>query len=310
MNHIAILGATGQIAKGLIAEFNRRNKLFLFARNPKEVQDFLDRQQLSTSAISTHAFEAFDAFKYDLVINSVGPGDPQSIRRYGTEIFRITERFDHLVLDYLERKPDTGYVFFSTGAIYGNSHDMPAQPDSCFHLPVNRLGAEQHAYPLAKIEAEARHRALSEYRIADIRIFGYFSRYMDPDGGFLLAELARCLLKGEVFRTDERDFLRDYVGPDDVSGLINCWLTTGAPNNAYDIYSLAPVTKAEIIDVLAAKFGLRHKVGDSEGISIKRISKPERISCYNTAQEVGYKPKNTSIDTIIREMSAMIECHN
>jgi len=53
------------------------------------------------------------------VINCVGIGDPGKLRNEMSSIFRVTERFDNLVLDYLECHPSALYLNMSSGAAYG-----------------------------------------------------------------------------------------------------------------------------------------------------------------------------------------------
>ena len=56
---IAILGATSQIAKGLILNFmkSKRVELFLFARFPKKIKDFL---KVTSLGVHRHIYD----FKY------------------------------------------------------------------------------------------------------------------------------------------------------------------------------------------------------------------------------------------------------
>src|SRR5260221_201189 len=142
--NIAILGATGQIGKGLIDALSPRHTTKPFGRN---ISDF-------------HLLD------HDVIVNAAGPGQIAQHAALGAEMHHITERLDRIGLDYLERHPATLYCFLSTGAVYR----APNQDDH---------------YAAAKRTAEARHRALP-HRIYDIRIFGYFSRYIPLDGSFFL----------------------------------------------------------------------------------------------------------------------------
>ncbi|MGQ0663100.1 MAG: NAD-dependent epimerase/dehydratase family protein [Pseudomonadota bacterium] len=305
MRTIAILGASGHIAKGLVGEFRDQARLSLFARNPRSIEAYLDANLADRRGIEVGPYAAFAGAECEVVINAAGPGDPRAIDRAGAELLGWTAKVDDLVLDYVARRPATIYVFLSTGAIYSLAEGEAAGPDSEARLPVNRLGP-RHVYALAKLVAEARHRALSQFRIADIRVFGYFSRQIDLDGGFFLAELANCLVNGQRFLTSAHNFVRDFVGADDLAHLIRLLVAAGAPNNAYDICSAAPVTKVEVIEVLAQRYGLEFRIEGAADFADRDLVKPATISRHDAAAKIGYAPRKGSMELIVREIGAMV----
>ena len=123
MKNISILGATGHIAKNIIFQFckQRKYKLFLFVRSPERMQNLLKiiSHDNSDKNITIKTYNKFKSGQYSVVINCVGRGDPVKLKAMGSSIFRLTERFDNLILDYLEKAPDTLYINFSSGAVYG-----------------------------------------------------------------------------------------------------------------------------------------------------------------------------------------------
>ena len=306
MKKIAILGASGQIGRGLALEFMGSHELLLFARDVELVQSFISVQGPNGRDVEVLRLEEFGNSPYDVVISAIGPGDPGRIRGMGADIFGVTERFDSLILNYLERNPDTIYVFLSTGAIYGNSYSESATEQSRFAIPINDIGRD-HFYPLAKLVAEAKHRALAHLCIIDVRIFGFFSRHIDTGGDFFLSELADCVVGGKTFHTNNVNFVRDYVSSDDLASFINLLLKGRGRNGAYDIYSASPVTKFELLEELGRTFGLSCEIADSKNDTARAVQKPSRISNYGAAEKIGYIPRRTSMDIVIRELKAMVK---
>ena len=78
---IAILGATSHIAKGLIFNFtkSKKDELFLFARFPDKVKNFLRVNNLGLNC-HIYGFKYFQRGEYDVVINCVGLVSPVSRR--------------------------------------------------------------------------------------------------------------------------------------------------------------------------------------------------------------------------------------
>lgn len=138
MKRVAILGASGQIGKGLTLELMREHELLLFARDTNRAKTFLSTHQAADSSIEVLPLQEFGKARFDAVVNAIGPGDPRLIRAMGAEIFRVTERFDNLVLDHLERYPDTIYVNLSTGAVYGKTYTEAATERSRFTMAAPR----------------------------------------------------------------------------------------------------------------------------------------------------------------------------
>jgi len=108
---IAILGATSHIAKNLIYYFakNPQNELFLFARKKDAVLEFMQAFK-SPSFFRVLGFEALYEANYDAIINCVGVGDPAKQKNIGAEIFRLTEYFDNLAIDYLLSHKSVVYI--------------------------------------------------------------------------------------------------------------------------------------------------------------------------------------------------------
>ncbi len=101
---IAVLGATSHIAKGLIYHFSREGfkNIDLYARSKNKLEDFLK----PINCPYTYPKKDFtDLYKhgYDAIINCVGMGTPEKVKKTGKDIFKLTEEFDNLVLEYLKK---------------------------------------------------------------------------------------------------------------------------------------------------------------------------------------------------------------
>lgn len=288
MTDVAILGAGGQIARTIRPHLPPHWRVTAFSRSPGG---------------DVRAYEELTDHAFDLIINAAGPGDPAVHRGAGLELFRITEHFDNLCLDYLLRRPQCAYMFLSTGAVYGNGYAVAGDADSVLSLPVNRLGPE-HSYVLAKLAAEAKHRAAPGLRIADLRVFGYASGAMSLDSGFFLAEAARCLVEGRVLVTHDADFRRDIVAPEDLAQLIRVLAESGVPNGAYDACSKAPTTKFALLDRLSRRFGLKVEVQSPEGGT--RLPPMDALSTLASATTLGYRPAFTSVEAVEQAVEGIL----
>jgi nucleoside-diphosphate-sugar epimerase len=303
---IAILGATSQIAKNLISFFllEPRHKLFLFARNETAVREFL--QTLGAqNAPQILPFSVFSSGEYDAVINCVGIADPRKQKAAGVELFRLTEHYDDLVLDYLVNHEQTVYVNFSSGAVYGTAFDSGVTEESVATIAVNNVVPTDY-YRIAKLNSEAKHRTMAERRIIDLRVFSFFSRFINLESGFLLCEMTRCAKEHRVFHTNALDIVRDYVAPSDLFTLVELCIKEGKVNLALDVYSAKPVRKSELIDLFAYKFGLKTQVDETSRTSATGTKLAYYSSSKTAGRVLGYIPKITAIAVIKDEIDSIV----
>jgi nucleoside-diphosphate-sugar epimerase len=298
---VAILGATSHIAKGLIYEFLKLGtvKLFLFARSIDRVTVFL-KSIVAKGNFILKDFKEFELNQYDVIINCVGLGDPAKLRDNIVSIFRLTETFDNLVIVYLEKHPETLYINFSSGAAYGSDFSMPVDESTQSRWDINNI-TEADYYGIAKFSSEAKHRALKHLNIADLRIFSYFSRFINLESKFLMCEIISCIQKGREFVTGADDIIRDYVHPEDLMSLIQKCIEKTTVNETFDAYSLSPVRKFEILDYFTNTYGLQYITkGD---IQTAALTGPK--SCYYSnnrrAERIGYNPRFTALGGIMHE---------
>lgn len=305
---VAILGATGHIAKGLIANFSLSGdfELCLFARSPQGVSVFLDSLGLPLASSATVLpFADFGSQRYHAVVNCVGIGSPAKLRENPLAIFEITESFDRLVLEYLGANPETLYVNLSSGATYGTDFSAPPGPATLARFNANGIDPSEH-YGIAKLNSEAKHRALPHFNIVDLRVFGYFSRFIDLNEQYLLTEMVECLKNGVEFVTGPADIRRDYVHPDDLADLIRAVMGRQRINEVFDVYSAAPVGKFEIIEHFTRCAGLRCRIEGEYSPFSATGAKSNYFSDNRRAEMVGYQPRFTSLECIASETEAIL----
>jgi nucleoside-diphosphate-sugar epimerase len=293
---IAILGATSHIAKGLIVRFlqDPAVELFLFARTPNKVQEFLEAEKL---AGQNHIadFSQFLKGSYDVVINCVGMGTPQKVQGHQAELFLLTEKFDDLCLEYLQSHETTLYINFSSGAVHGKS--------------IVQLKPEDY-YAMAKRTSEAKHRAFPNLNIIDLRVFAYFSRFIDLQAHYLITEIITCVKEKKEFVTGANNIVRDYCHPADLFSLvtkcISYWQQNKKINKAFDVYSKKPVSKMEIIEYFQKNNDLKVRVTtETQGLNATG-NKDYYCSEDKQAETIGYKPDYTALEAIALESKEIL----
>lgn len=296
---IAILGSTGYIGCSLarlIAQ-NEEQRLTLFARDLTKIT-----LEAWPSNVSHSSLEKFDAGRFDLVINAIGVGDPSRVATTGTNIFELTRVWDQCILSTMGTQ--TKYVYISSGAVYGSCLKQAVDENSIVSLPINQLVLAS-PYTLSKICAEAGHRYASDRAILDIRVFGYSDPSISQSGSFFLSHLARSVATKCPLVTSHDDMVRDYAGVSELHALIMSWLNSKSPNRAFDLYTRSPVSKLNLLDLVAKRYGV--KISYSKQIESTRPTKKTVYSSkYYAASEVGYTPWRTSTEVILDTLDSIV----
>jgi len=304
---IAILGATGHIAKGLI--FNLGNSggydLRLFARSPERVSAFLAAIGMG-DRFQAKYYDEFDRGSYDAIINCIGIGDPGKLKDAASSIFQITETFDNLVLGHLERHPESIYINISSGAVYGTDFSSPADENSRAVIDINSMDPAAY-YGIAKLHSEAKHRAMKDFRIVDLRVFSYFSRFIDLDAKFMMSEVMSCILHGKEFVTGPDDIVRDYIHPEDLASLVKLCIAKRELNDALDVCSLRPARKFEILEKLSSLYGLKNAVKESHSELSATGKKTNYYSTNGKVRTTGFVPRYTSLETLCQETKLIMD---
>ncbi len=300
---VAIMGATSHIAKGLIANFLSQGgvRLILFGRSAGRIRSFLELLGRGDGVEIVEGYRSFGDGHYDAVINCVGAGAPRMLGNDRSVWFTLTEKFDNLVLDYLLRNPETLYVNFSSGAVYGASAGRPFLDNDQLSLTVNHLSTSDY-YVLARLNAEAKHRSMEKLRIVDLRIFAYFSRFADISSGYFMTDALQALLERKELETRPWNIVRDYADPDDLFALIRICMECPKLNTALDVYSIAPAGKFELLAALECEFGLRYRVTAGDGELLPNGEKSVYCSQMRLARDIGYSPQYTSLESVLKEV--------
>jgi hypothetical protein len=298
---IALFGASSQIAKGLLREFlfEGIHQLYLFTRDVNTFQDWLNTNNFHDRNLSVDSLERFDtSVEFDLIINFIGIGDPAKALDMGSKIFDITFKHDHQVLDYLAINSQTKYIFISSGVVYGNIFSNPATQTSDSVISINAL---KHTdwYSMAKIYAEARHRALDHLSIVDIRVFNYISSDIDIDSRFLISDALRAISECKVMQTNKHNITRDYIGPQDLHQLIQKLANQDFLNISVDCFTKDPADKFSILEIMKAEFDLQYEVIDANSGLDAHGLRDNYFSENYLASSFGYNPEFTSLENII-----------
>lgn len=299
---IAVFGATSQIAKDLIISFREKSQdeLVLFSRSPEKVVEQFEKLGVKTD-YENLSYDAFSSVNhYDVIINFVGVGDPAVAKQMGARIFDITDYYDKLALDYLVDHPNTKYIFLSSGAVFGGTFEQPVTENSISQINLNNL-QDSDWYGIAKLYAEARHRALKDYAIVDVRVFNYFSHTQDMNARFLITDIVRAIQTQTELKTATDNIVRDFITPKDFFTLISRMVQSESVNFAVDCYTQAPIDKLSLLKSLQEKFGLRYELVASAGLNATG-AKMNYYSTNKKASEFAYSPAYSSLDGIIDEV--------
>ena len=301
--NIAILGATSQIAQDLILSFSKCKDydFSIFGRNVALLQKWINSESLSDKYQVQEYSEFANHQKYDVIINFVGIGDPVKAQKMGSDIFKITEEYDDMALEYLKQHKKTKYIFLSSGAVYGGNYQEPVNKDTVAIIDINNLKSTDW-YAISKLYAEAKHRSMPELSIVDVRVFNYFSHTQDMNARFLITDIVRAIKNKKVFKTSADNIIRDFITPPDFYSLLQAIINFKPINRAVDCYTKSPISKFDLLDGLGDKLGLEYEIDNNVDIINATGIKLNYYSVYKIADGIGYFPKNTSLDGIIQEV--------
>ena len=307
---IAILGATSHIAKGLINNFLEQDDfvLHLYARAPKKMRDFIVSigRDGDVRCIIHERQEDFSNGAYDVVINCVGVGTATKLQGDYSKYFTVTEEYDNRVLDYLRNgHGDALYISLSSGAIYGD-FSKPASEDTAHCIRVNHVEPKDY-YGIARLHAEAKHRSFVDLNIIDLRLFAYFSRFIDLNDGYFITDVIDSILHKTPLAVTDADFVRDFVHPKDLFALIVKCIDKRKINAAFDVLSAKPVKKSELLQYFSKEYGLQYSAKKDAGIASATGSKNMYYSTYQNASLVGYVPTYGSLEAIADEVTHLMK---
>ena len=306
--HIAVLGATSQIAKDFVRHCDRLNdfEFSLFARRPSVVSEWVAKSQLScTNFVASLEDFGGGGGQFDAIVNFVGSGNPAQTAVMGSEILDITYHFDTLALAYVQKFPNCRYVFLSSGAAYGGMFHAPIDESTRSSFSINNL-LPTDWYGMAKMHSEVRHRALSALPIVDVRVFSYFSREQDISSRFLVTDMLRAIIENKVMRVTSDFIVRDFLHPLDFYNLLMAIFNAPPTNTAIDCYTREPIDKIKLLENMQKSFGLQYAMGDGSECVINATGKKTHYYSLNRrAADFGYEASLTSWEGVYMESMAM-----
>lgn len=304
---ITILGATGHVGNILVYYLsqNKNYRIICLVRSINKMRDFLNKY-IHNNNIDIYNISNFYNINHDIIINCLGFGNPEKLKDNVNLLFKLTEEYDNLIIEYLLKNKKCIYLNFSSGAVYGNQFLNGADLNSTLSININNE-LSNYYYTIVKLNSEAKHRSLYNLNIIDFRIFALYSRFIDLNYKFFMTEIIYCLKNNLRFQTNNIDFIRDFVHPSDLSSLVELFFNFDNVNDSFDVYSLSPISKFEILSLLGEKYGLKYDFVDSKiNVSPTGIKK-NYYSTYKGAQRFGYEPKFKSEETITKETEFIID---
>ncbi|MBM10334.1 MAG: hypothetical protein CMF69_12355 [Magnetovibrio sp.] len=288
---------------------SRQYYLNLYSRFPQNVAEFATLQNIPGSIWSANSIEFFGETSSDVIINAVGAGDPSIVRRMDGSIINISAKYDDIVLSYLANNPKSKYIFLSSGAVYGNGFGMSENDFS--KLPsLQFLARSASHYSRSKVIAEVKHRQHPTLNIIDIRIFGYFSRFINVSGELFLAEVARAILQGTKFITTSASMIRDYSVPFDLWRCIEACISGSNKNMAVDLRSRSEIEKFYLLRCLKEQFELDYVINDMAESYVRAQPYDVYFSNLAVPPSIYFKPKYSSLAGVISELSQMLNDKN
>lgn len=308
MRTVAFVGGGSQIAKDLILAWaaEGRTGMQLYVRDLEAAEAWLKAKGLRGSCTAS-LHSDYGREDHDAVINFVGPGFPQHTADAGASVFDLTLQFDDMVLRGLRQRPDRRYIFLSSGAVYGSAgFQEPAGAGTMACVPVNAVTPKDY-YGVAKLHAEARHRAQARLAITDLRVFNYFTRTQDLASRTFITDMLRAARDGAVFQASPDYIVRDYLHPQDFRRLVDCVLAAPPRNEALDCYTRQPVDKPTLLEAMRKEFGLQHVLTAAADVPVNATGlKPYYYSLNRKAAEIGYEPAYTALEGLLIESRAAL----
>lgn len=234
---------------------------------------------------------------FDLLVNAIA-AEPVA----DSALFETLERWDWLLIDYAKAHPACCCASISSGAVYGEGFEEPATAGTAFTLQPNQVPPGRR-YGLIKLLCEQRHRAFTELSLVDLRLFAFFTRYMDFSQPFFMSDVVRAVQAGHPLVTQPTDFARDFIHPADILQLLLLCVDNHR-NACFDLYSTAPIKKSEILELFARRYGLQVQSGGAW--TSLTGAKARYYSEDRAAAALGYAPRYSAWQVLEGEMDAIL----
>ena len=301
---IRIVGASSAIAQDFLRVASKVGSEHMFHLYSRDF-GFLPALKINNLTIFTHSFSDFEiAEGCDAVLNFVGLGSPSRVALESSGLGPLDLKVDLACMRLLELNPEATYLYMSSGASYGSDFSIPAVDAN--ELPeMSKFDLPREVYGWIKRSTEVRHRSLPQYKIINLRIFGYASRNMDLNAGFLLSDLAKSLLTGEPAQISTEITHRDFINPEFFHELVDYCLENNLPNTSLDLVSTSSLAKDELVAALEGIFGLKVKWEETPPKS-NSISKCNYFSQSTRLGDYGFVNNKSALEMVIDELQAIV----
>jgi len=212
------------------------------------------------------------------------------------------------VTGYALDPPTEPNLNFSSGAVYGTDFVSSGDDRSQAIFGINPIDPAAY-YGIAKLHSETRHRAMKDYRIVDLRVFGYFSRFIDLNAKYMMSEVISCTKFKKEFKTGSDDIVRDYIHPEDLAALVKLCIEKHGLNNAFDVASVLSVRKFEILEKFFSLYGLRYTIEERHDSVSVTGRKANFYSTNNRIQAIGFSPRFTSMASLLEESKTLLKSY-
>ena len=124
---------------------------------------------------------------------------------------------------------------------------------------------------------------------------------------FLITDIVRAIRDRTVLKTTSDNIVRDYLHPSDFFQLVSLIVIAPSINTVIDCYSKAPVDKITLLDAMQYGFGLNYEILPAYDAVNVLAGKNFYYSLAKKAEIFNYKPRLTSVDGVISEMSFIFQ---
>lgn len=302
---VAVLGATGYIGRSLVHSLSIASvDVTPVSRDiSKAVSVFSEYNIVSPSAPIN--YDTFLNKGFDVVVNVAGMGSPSKLKDNPEAVLYITEEMDRLLFNYLNLHQEAQVFNISSGVVYGFSSGKIITKDSLAVFSPNNISSVNF-YSLAKLTSEAKHRAKPGFNIIDLRVYSFFSQFVDSKDKFLMSEIVDSLENNMELETNGEDIVRDFCNADQLIDIMNFLLEHGKRNDVFDVISKQPITKFELLDLLCKTRGLKYIITNGDKSSVTGV-KNTYCSDGERLKELGYKPTLDSLSIIEIELEKRLD---
>ena len=105
-------------------------------------------------------------------------------------------------------------------------------------------------------------------------------------------------MENKALVTDDNNIVRDYLHAEDLFAMIGKCVDADRINDVFDVCSLQPVSKQEILEYFVSAYALRYETRPRTTNASATGAKSNYFSTYGQAVGIGFSPGYSSMDTI------------